>query len=236
MVFSLTGATVNALIGTIRTNPSVNLSQAFNAFEAGEADHSTVSWCGGGVGQQNTLFSTAHTKHVIVTMEGHLTNVPGGTPHGTEQGAQVLANIWDLHGEKALPQLEGSFAATILNLNTGILTLIADRFASRPIYLTQGPDVIAYSTHLPELLKMPWCERKLNRAVLSEYLSFNTVHAPRTLVSGLTQIPPGHTARVNQGSLNTTKYWSMTYAPIGAPTPSTGDYVKSLHIAKNLCL
>jgi asparagine synthase (glutamine-hydrolysing) len=231
MVLSLTGANVNALIGTISNNLTVEPSHAFREYESGEASYRTPTWCGGGVGKKTALISGAKVGCFIITMEGHLTNLPAHTAKSKSNDADALAAVWETHGYKGISTLDGSFAATIVNTETGEVILVVDRFGSRPIYLCQGPDLLAYSTYLPALLKMPWCDRTLNRKVLSEYLSFNTVHAPRTLIRGITQIPAGHTAHIQRETVQIKKYWSMTYAPIGEPVPATGDYVKSLQSA-----
>ncbi|MBX2797196.1 MAG: asparagine synthase (glutamine-hydrolyzing) [Myxococcales bacterium] len=157
-----------------------------------------------------------------------------GSEVGAHAGAtdtEVLLHAWRRWQEGALSRLEGEFAVAVWDRQRRQLTLARDRMGTRPLYYGHTDGQVAFASELPALLKVPWIERTLDRTRLAEYLSFQVVHAPRTLLKGVLQLEPGCWVQHAEGGRRTTRYWQPRYAPPGTARPSDGEVVDRLQEA-----
>ena len=66
------------------------------------------------------------------------------------------------------------------------------------------------------LLASDWVERKHDPVGLADYLRYQTVHAPRTIVKGVSLLPAGHWMRLQGEETETGRWWD----PAASATPS----------------
>jgi len=60
-------------------------------------------------------------------------------------------------------------------------------------------------------------ERKMNTAVIDEYLRYQTVHAPRTILKDVYVLEPGHYILSNDSGLETRKWWGLSENATSVP-------------------
>ncbi len=147
------------------------------------------------------------------------------------EGPELLATAWRRWGIDALSYLDGSWAAAVYERKHQVLHLIRDPAGIRPLYWVRKPGRFAFATDLPALLELPWVSRRLNRDRLAEYLSFRTVHAPRTLLEEVHQLPPGARLRWGDDRAMVRPWFTPIYAARGTPTPRTADVIPQLQDA-----
>lgn len=141
---------------------------------------------------------------------------------------ELLHRAWKRWGLDACKYLDGSFAAAIYERQTQVLHLIRDRVGIRPLYWCHRPGRLAFSSDLTSLLELPWVSRELKREHLAEYLSFRAVHAPRTLLRDVYQIPAGNRLRFAPNGVLVTPYHTPKYAAPDTPVPREQDVVPEL--------
>lgn len=141
---------------------------------------------------------------------------------------QALALAWRRWGTSLVNHLDGDFAAAIWDRREQVLHLVRDRMGVRPLFWVRQGDRFAFASDLPALMCVPWVERRLDPASLTEYLSFRTVHAPRTLIRGIKQVEAAHWLRVKAQHLEQRRYWTIPYAPRGAEAPSQARHIDHL--------
>lgn len=145
--------------------------------------------------------------------------------------AEALWAGWRRWGIDLVDRLDGELAAAIWDRRNQRLVLFRDRHGTRPLFWSRDGARFAFASRLPALLELPWVPRELNREHVAEYLSFQVVHAPRTLVRGVHQVQAAHWLRVDRDELATRRWWSLTYPADGAPVPRSGEVVPALHEA-----
>lgn len=143
----------------------------------------------------------------------------------------VLAWAWERWGTDWMDHLEGEYAAAIWDRRRETLHLIRDRFGTRPLFWARRAGRVAFSSDLPALLEVPWVGRELARDNLAEYLSFRVVHAPRTLLSDVSQVEPGHRLEIDTRSARSLRWWTPAWCPPDTPFPREGDVVAALQTA-----
>lgn len=172
---------------------------------------------------------------LVVVLDGwlydheHLGQQVGADEAATD--TEVLVATWRRWGPEAMDHLEGEFAFAVWDRRSEVLTLVRDRLGIRPLYWSMRSGRLAFASELPALLKVPWISREFDTSRLAEYLSFQVVHAPRTLLGSVEQLQPGHTLQVSAQGVVRRRYWQLRYAPPGTPRPPDGDVVDQLQEA-----
>ncbi len=144
---------------------------------------------------------------------------------------EVVHAAWRSWGREALKRVSGPFAVAVWDRKEGVLHLGRDRLGTRPLFWTRDGGRIAFASELPALLEVPWVSRELAREHLAEYLSFRTVHAPRTLLRGVHQLEPATVLSFASAGPSTWSSWSPGYPPPGTLRPAEADVVPALQTA-----
>ena len=96
------------------------------------------------------------------------------------------------------------------------LFIARDRLGIKPLYYFQQSGVIAFSSEVRSLLASELVPRKLNKSGLVDYLRYQTVHAPETIVQDVRMLMPGNYLLLNENSLadkkniSEKKYWQLS--------------------------
>ncbi len=146
----------------------------------------------------------------------------------TPTTAQIVDAAFARHGVAGLDRLEGEFAVAVWDRRSQELVLARDALGTRPLFWCDRAGRLAFASELPALLGVSWVPRELDRSRLAEYLSFQVVHAPRTLVRGVKQVDAGHVVVARATDRRVERYWWYHYAPLGTPRPPDADVVDSL--------
>ena len=154
---------------------------------------------------------------------GEALGAPAGLPD-----TEVLARAWAAWGPGALDRLEGEYAFAVWDRARGRILLARDRLGTRPLYWSQRGGHLAFASSVRALLEVPWVSRAPDLQRIAEYLSFQVVHAPRTLLEGVEQVEPGCIVEAEAGFTKARRYWHPPYAPPGTPRPHEAEVVERL--------
>ncbi len=144
---------------------------------------------------------------------------------------EVLLHAWRRWGPASLERLEGEFAVAVWSRRDAVLTLARDRLGTRPLYWSSRSGRVAFASELPALLQVPWVSRQVATRRVAEYLSFQVVHAPRTLLEDVQQVEPAHCLQIDVDGVRSRRWWRLRYAPVGTARPSDGEVVDRLQEA-----
>ena len=176
------------------------------------------------------------TDDAVLLMDGwiydhqapdHLT----GPAAPVSRDADTLRAAWARWGRRFVEHVEGDFAVAVWDRKTAELHLFRDRFGIRPLFWSRSDGRFAFASTVPALLQVPWVRREPDPDRLAEYLSFQVVHAPRTLLRDVRQVEPGHWLTVNADHLVTRRWWSLRYAPKGTARPRDSDIIDTVQDA-----
>jgi asparagine synthase (glutamine-hydrolysing) len=108
----------------------------------------------------------------------------------------------------------GMFAFAVWDVTRRRLFLARDRMGEKPLYYYAGAGLLVFGSELRAVLVHPAVARELSLDSLSEYLAFEYVPDPRTIIAGVAKLEPGCTLSVTPAdhSALPTRYWDLSFA------------------------
>lgn len=130
-------------------------------------------------------------------------------PFKTQTDTEVILAAYERWGRDCVKHFNGMFAFAIWNKATKELFIARDRIGIKPLYYYQHEGSLLFSSELRGLLQSGLVPKKLNREGVVDYLRYQTVHAPATIVEGVQMLMPGHYMVLKEGRLSIKEYWKL---------------------------
>lgn len=128
----------------------------------------------------------------------------------TDSDTEVIVHAYEEWGRACVHRLRGMFAFAIYDRRTTLLFLARDRLGIKPLYYYHHDGVFLFASEVRALLAGGLIPRRLNPVGLWEYLAYQSVPAPRTLIDGVQMLPPGHWLALDaRGAATSGRYWDL---------------------------
>lgn len=131
-------------------------------------------------------------------------------PFRTHSDTEVILAAYIQWGPSCLSKLKGMFAFALWDKTDKKLFIARDRFGVKPLYYYAKDGYFLFSSEIRSLLSSGLVPRKLNKQALSDYLKYQSVITPYTLVENILQLPAGHYMIHSEHDLVIRKYWDLT--------------------------
>ena len=150
---------------------------------------------------------------------------PAAAAWRTETDTEVVLRAYERWGRDCLQHLRGMFAFAIWDHARQELFLARDRLGIKPLYYFSAEGLFLFGSEVRALLASELVPRKLDAVALWQYLGYQSVPAPRTLVAGVRALAPGCWMTVDAlGRTGGGCYWDLlANASREARTASTRD-------------
>jgi len=122
---------------------------------------------------------------------------------------EVILAAYAQWGASCLDRLRGMFAFAIWDSHQQELFLARDRFGIKPLLYAQSGDIFLFASEIKALLASGLVSRQVDRQAIWDYLSFGSIPQPRTILTQVKFLLPGHYMYVRQGSVTTHRYWDI---------------------------
>jgi len=130
----------------------------------------------------------------------------------TQSDIEVIAHLYEDHGDDFLQHLRGMFAIALWDAAGQRLIVARDRLGIKPAYYALGDDgTLLFASELKSILGYPGFPRAVDPEALHHYLSLNYVPAPFTLARGVRQLPPGACLVCDRDGPVTRAYWDLRF-------------------------
>jgi len=159
-------------------------------------DRSVVAVCNGEIYNFHELRESLQKK-------GHL--------FSTGSDCEVLVHLWEEYKTDCVSQLRGMFSFVIHDTGQDVVFGARDRFGQKPLFYHQGSQGLAFASEMKALLTLPWISGRISPEKLDQFLFYQYVPVPGTMMEGVSQLPPGHTLLFRDGELSIEKYWSPPF-------------------------
>jgi asparagine synthase (glutamine-hydrolysing) len=128
----------------------------------------------------------------------------------TQSDTEVLVHGYEQWGEAMVERLNGMFAFAVHDRRAGVVLLARDRMGIKPLHYATDGDRLVFASELKAVLRDASLRRGVDPVALDEYLAYEFVPSPRTIVQGVQKLPPASTLTfsVAEGRARVRQYWA----------------------------
>jgi len=127
----------------------------------------------------------------------------------TRSDTETLVHLYQEHGDDMVHRLRGMFAFALWDAPRRRLLVARDRLGKKPLVYARTPHGFIVASEIKALLPHPGIDTTPDLEALDLYLSYQSVPAPRTIFRGVRKLPPAHLMVVQNGRLETRRYWRV---------------------------
>ncbi|MCE3280650.1 MAG: asparagine synthase, glutamine-hydrolyzing [Bacteroidetes bacterium] len=128
----------------------------------------------------------------------------------TQTDTEVILAAYARWGAECLSRFNGMFAFAIWDTQAKELFIARDRLGIKPLYYFYTKGILGFSSEIRSLLASGIIPRNIDAESLQDYLRYQTVHAPDTIIKGIKMLMPGHYIKIVDNDVRIKKYWSLT--------------------------
>ncbi len=128
--------------------------------------------------------------------------------------SEVVLNAWHEWGAACATRFNGMFAFAVWDRREQSLFLVRDRYGIKPLYYAAWGRSFIFGSEQKAILAHPAARRDLDRKALLEYFTFQNIFTDRTLLDGVTLLPPASVARIQaggNGAPKVSRYWDYRF-------------------------
>jgi asparagine synthase (glutamine-hydrolysing) len=124
---------------------------------------------------------------------------------------EVLVHGFEEWGPALFAMLNGMFALAIWDRDRRQLTMARDRTGEKPLYVGRVPGGYAFGSEMKALLAHPGLDREVDPAAVEQYLAFDYVIGPRTILRSVQKIRAGHSATLTADGVSSEPFWTLQF-------------------------
>ena len=148
----------------------------------------------------------------------------------TKTDTEVILHLYEEFGLECVQHLDGIFAFAIWDVSRREVVIVRDRLGIKPIYYTEVEGQLIFGSEMKVILSHPAVKREIDLISLNEYLSFEYVPSPRTILRHIRRLEPGHSLRYGAQGLYIEQYWNLSLARSeNRPPVNWRDYAAMLY-------
>jgi asparagine synthase (glutamine-hydrolysing) len=148
----------------------------------------------------------------------------------TQTDTETILHLYEEFGSDCVQHLNGIFAIAIWDDVRQELFLARDGIGIKPLYYTKTEKLFIFGSELKVILAHPAVRREIDLISLDEYLSYEYVPTPRTILRDIYRLEPGHVLRYNAQGIHKHQYWNLSLARSELRPPvNWRDYASKLH-------
>lgn len=124
---------------------------------------------------------------------------------------ETLIHGYEVWGTDLFPKLDGMFAVAIWDGERRELIVARDRVGEKPLYVAEVAEGWAIASEIKALLLHPGLDRGIDPVAVEQYLAFDYVVGPRTMLSAVRKLRAGHVGTISQGGFTSAPYWTLRF-------------------------
>jgi asparagine synthase (glutamine-hydrolysing) len=155
--------------------------------------------------------------------------IAAGHVFASRADTEVLVHGYEEWGVDIVERLNGMFAFALLDRSRGVVVLARDRMGIKPLHYAMDGGRLVFASEMKALLCDPALRRGIDPVALDQYLAFEFVPSPMSMVRGIRKLPPAHTLTwsLSDGTHVLRRYW--------APDLATGETAATTRSLESHC-
>lgn len=152
-----------------------------------------------------------------------------GMPFTTSSDTEVILALYKKMGSDAVNFLRGMFSFVIWDSENKTMFGARDPFGIKPFYYVENENGIYCASEKKSLLYLDDVSTEINNESLHNYLTFQYVPEPKTILKDVSMLEPGTTIIRELGNKSIIKrYWDVTFTPEKSPMDSRLSEIKNV--------
>ncbi len=136
--------------------------------------------------------------------------VESGEIFTSHSDTEVILRLYARYGPDSLQRLRGMFAFAVWDAQEQKLFIARDRLGIKPLYYYVGEGKIIFASEVRAILATGLVPRQVDPIALNEFLAYQSVPSPRTLIKGIKALLPGSWMTIDVvGTIEEGKYWDL---------------------------
>jgi asparagine synthase (glutamine-hydrolysing) len=131
-------------------------------------------------------------------------------PYRTHGDTEVILAAYSKWGSACLERLAGMFAFAIWDSHKQELFLARDRMGVKPLYFYKSGATFLFASEIRALLASGEVPPVANRKAITEFLQFQSVGDPYTIIEGVQSVEAGSFMIISRRMVQSEKYWDIT--------------------------
>ena len=128
--------------------------------------------------------------------------------------AKILADNWQVKGEKILADLVGEFSLCILNEDSGEVVLAVDRMGTRSLVYQVSKEGLVFSSSADSIIQHPLIQPEIDPQSIFNYVYFHMVPGPGTIYKDQQRLLSGEYLVFQKGTTKIGQYWKANFSEI----------------------
>ncbi len=124
---------------------------------------------------------------------------------------ETLVHGYEAWGAELFPKLDGMFAVAIWDSERRELVVARDRAGEKPLYVAEVAGGWAIASEFKALLLHPGLDRGIDPVALEQYLAFDYVVGPRTMLGAVRKLRAGHVGTISEAGFTSAPYWTLRF-------------------------
>lgn len=129
----------------------------------------------------------------------------------SDSDTEVVLAAYQKWGKDCLQYFNGMYSFAIWDTQKAELFIARDRLGKKPLYYFKQDNCFVFSSEIRSLLASNLIPKKINRSGLIDFLRYQTVHAPETILQDIYVLMPGNYMVVSKEKFEINTYWNLRH-------------------------
>jgi asparagine synthase (glutamine-hydrolysing) len=108
----------------------------------------------------------------------------------TRSDTEAIVHAYEAWGDACVERFNGMFAFALWDGRQRRMLLARDRLGIKPLYLRSGPEGLTFGSELKAVVLAPWVPLEWDLEAVDDFLTYEYVPAPLSIVAGVRKLPP----------------------------------------------
>lgn len=131
----------------------------------------------------------------------------------TRSDTEAIVHAWEQWGPGCVERFNGMFAFAVWDARRRQLFLARDRLGIKPLYVWQGPEGVVFGSELKAVVAAPWVPLAWDLEAVDDFMTYEYVPSPRTIVAGVDKLPQGSWLRFDEAMpaarVRPRRFWTL---------------------------
>ena len=123
---------------------------------------------------------------------------------------EYLLHLYEDYGFDMVHKINGMFAFVIWDSKKQILFAARDRLGVKPFHYYVDDEKFLWGSEIKSILQHEKVDKTIDFLALSDYFSFMSIPAPKTIYKKIRKLEPGHRLVIEKNEIKIEKYWDLT--------------------------